>query len=215
MKKIILKIKNSDISILEYSDLSQLKDTFKKYNIIINKHCLIPDILTISPNIILGIGCKIGNDVTIGENVKIDDEVTVGNDVVIKDNVKIENGVTLSDSVIIESNNIIGEEAIIELGTILENSFYKKGIDSLLLPSTIKTIGRYGFRENNLTKLTLPNSVDTIGTLAFSNNSLTTDAGRSTTSPAAIWLASWGDKSCIGKGLPYEINYMNLWQNYM
>jgi hypothetical protein len=32
----------------------------------------------------------------------------------------------------------------------------------------------------------------------FSTSSLTTDAGRSTTSPAAIWFASCGGKICIG-----------------
>lgn len=33
--------------------------------------------------------------------------------------------------------------------------------------------------------------LDAPASSAFSSNSFTTDAGRSTTSPAAIWLISW------------------------
>ncbi|MCY1303764.1 hypothetical protein D9M70_534880 [compost metagenome] len=35
---------------------------------------------------------------------------------------------------------------------------------------------------------------------AFSSSSLTTEAGRSTTSPAAIWLMSWSGSGRIGRG---------------
>jgi hypothetical protein len=36
---------------------------------------------------------------------------------------------------------------------------------------------------------------------AFSTSSLTTDAGRSTTSPAAIWLASFSGRTWMRRGM--------------
>ncbi len=42
-------------------------------------------------------------------------------------------------------------------------------------------------------------SVVAPASIAFSSNSLTTDAGRSTTSPAAIWLISWSGRGWIAR----------------
>ena len=47
------------------------------------------------------------------------------------------------------------------------------GITSVVIPSTIKSIGDSAFYDNKLTEVTIPNSVTSIGTSAFGNNQLT------------------------------------------
>ena len=61
--------------------------------------------------------------------------------------------------------------------------------------------------SRNLMRLCPPFSISSSIRVApasrlFSISSLTTDAGLSTTSPAAIWFANCGGSSCIGKGIP-------------
>ena len=46
-------------------------------------------------------------------------------------------------------------------------------IQSVTLPSTLKTIGYYAFCSNNITSLTIPESVTTIGDGAFHSNNIT------------------------------------------
>lgn len=45
----------------------------------------------------------------------------------------------------------------------------------------------------------------------FFSNFLIIDVGCLIILLVVIWFVSWGDKSCIGKGLFYDINYMDLW----
>ncbi|MBO5121316.1 MAG: leucine-rich repeat protein [Bacilli bacterium] len=52
-------------------------------------------------------------------------------------------------------------------------AFNNKGLTSIFIPDTIKTIGSNAFSNNNLTQLYVPESVKTINSSAFSNNKLT------------------------------------------
>ena len=47
------------------------------------------------------------------------------------------------------------------------------GITSVVIPSTVKSIGEYAFAYNQLTEVTIPNSVTSIGSYAFADNQLT------------------------------------------
>ena len=47
------------------------------------------------------------------------------------------------------------------------------GITSVVIPSTVKSIGRSAFKNNKLTEVTIPSSVISIGNYAFANNQLT------------------------------------------
>ena len=47
------------------------------------------------------------------------------------------------------------------------------GITSVIIPSTVRTIGEGAFYGNQLTELTIPSSVTSIGASAFKNNQLT------------------------------------------
>ena len=71
----------------------------------------------------------------------------------------------------------------VKITAIGDEAFYHKGIDSVLIPSTIVTIGESAFEDNLLEILTIPNSVTTIGDYAFAENSISniifeTDADR-------------------------------------
>ena len=47
------------------------------------------------------------------------------------------------------------------------------GITSVVIPSTVKSIGQSAFKNNKLTEVTIPSSVTSIGNYAFANNQLT------------------------------------------
>ena len=47
------------------------------------------------------------------------------------------------------------------------------GITSVVIPSTVKSIGVSAFKDNHLTEVTIPSSVTSIGNFAFRSNSLT------------------------------------------
>ena len=47
------------------------------------------------------------------------------------------------------------------------------GITSVVIPSTVKSIGVSAFKDNHLTEVTIPSSVTSIGNYAFDNNQLT------------------------------------------
>ena len=47
------------------------------------------------------------------------------------------------------------------------------GITSVVIPSTVKSIGESAFENNQLTEVTIPSSVTSIGSYAFSGNKLT------------------------------------------
>ena len=50
---------------------------------------------------------------------------------------------------------------------------YGLGITSVIIPNTVKIIGKDAFRENKLTSVTIPTSVTSIGNSAFYGNNLT------------------------------------------
>lgn len=60
----------------------------------------------------------------------------------------------------------------IEVTEVADRVFYQKNLTSLILPDTIKTIGRDAFRDNQLTSLTIPSSVTYLGNAAFYQNHL-------------------------------------------
>ena len=53
-----------------------------------------------------------------------------------------------------------------------KQAFYNKGIEYIILPSTLKHIGEKAFAGNKLTTITIPNNVIEIGVAAFNNNRL-------------------------------------------
>lgn len=55
---------------------------------------------------------------------------------------------------------------------IAPGSFAGRSLTSVVIPSTIKTIGGSSFSVNRLTSLTIPSSVETIGLYAFAENRL-------------------------------------------
>ena len=61
----------------------------------------------------------------------------------------------------------------VEVKSIGNNSFQKKGLTNVVIPNTVTEIGGYSFLQNNLITLTIPNSVDSIGNDAFSTNKIT------------------------------------------
>ena len=60
------------------------------------------------------------------------------------------------------------------------------GITSVIIPNTVKIIGKDAFRENKLTSVTIPTSVTSIGRGAFYNNKLTNSAITFPTTPLTI-----------------------------
>lgn len=53
MKKIILNTKTNEVLELEYSDISELKRVFKDHNVVIEKHTILGDVVTLGYNIFL------------------------------------------------------------------------------------------------------------------------------------------------------------------
>ena len=51
--------------------------------------------------------------------------------------------------------------------------FYDKGLTSVTIPNSVKTIGGWAFYTNSLTSVTIPNSVTYIDNGAFADNQLT------------------------------------------
>jgi len=55
---------------------------------------------------------------------------------------------------------------------VYSGSFVNKGLTSVVIPSSVVTVGAFAFKGNDLTTLTIPNSVTTLGIDAFDDNPL-------------------------------------------
>lgn len=77
--------------------------------------------------------------------------------------------------------NSVGQSSVIAEKVILPDSikeigkhaFSKNKLTEFIFPKKLKTIGHYAFYDNLLKELTLPNSVTSIGKQSFRNNRLT------------------------------------------
>lgn len=77
------------------------------------------------------------------------------------------NPVNISDVVIpCKINDVLVEH-------IWENAFWSKEIDSVIFPSSIKSIARQAFYNNNITEVTIPSTITRIEERVFSSNFLT------------------------------------------
>ena len=61
------------------------------------------------------------------------------------------------------------------------------GITSVVIPSTVKSIGQSAFQNNKLTEVTIPSSVTSIGLYAFADNQIT-----EVTIPSSVTSIDWG-----------------------
>jgi prepilin-type N-terminal cleavage/methylation domain-containing protein len=53
------------------------------------------------------------------------------------------------------------------------SAFYERGLESVMLPSSLKNIYSHAFYGNNLTEITMPSEVTFVGTRSFYNNPIT------------------------------------------
>ncbi len=63
--------------------------------------------------------------------------------------------------------NAIGDKEVVGIA---DKAFANKGLTSVYISNSIKTISHWAFANNKLTTVTIPDSVETIGNAAFSNN---------------------------------------------
>ena len=61
------------------------------------------------------------------------------------------------------------------------------GITSVVIPSTVKSIGQSAFQNSKLTEVTIPSSVTSIGLYAFADNQIT-----EVTIPSSVTSIDWG-----------------------
>src|SRR5690554_4537938 len=102
----------------------------------------------------------------------------------IDDDVRVSNGVIKSCSYdfsnksiiipeILDGQEVVGIDGIwYDLLGMTKGIFQGKGITSLVLPATLKTIGERQFASNFLSDLVIPKQVTSIGRFAFENNDL-------------------------------------------
>jgi FMN phosphatase YigB (HAD superfamily) len=56
--------------------------------------------------------------------------------------------------------------------SIVDFEFHNKALTNVIIPESVKTIGRYAYMQNQLTNVTIPKLVTTIGEYAFGENQL-------------------------------------------
>ena len=132
-----------------------------------------------------------GLDVVIPSNINGKQVVSIGNDAFTTRGVE-PTGISTNK---IEYNiqplyNKKDNYEVVPLGAIS----YGLGITSVIIPNTVKIIGKDAFRENKLTSVTIPTSVTSIGEGAFSSNQLT-----SVTIPTSV--TSIGNSAFYGNNL--------------
>ena len=119
---------------------------------------------------ITGYSIEGGLDVVIPSNINGKQVVSIGNDAFTTRGVE-PTGISTNK---IEYNiqplyNKKDNYEVVPLGAIS----YGLGITSVIIPNTVKIIGKDAFRENKLTSVTIPTSVTSIGNSAFYGNNLT------------------------------------------
>ena len=71
------------------------------------------------------------------------------------------------------------------------------GITSVVIPSTVKSIGGFAFAYNQLTEVTIPNSVTSIGNFAFAGNKgITIINNSSLENSSEVWSEIFGTDQC-------------------
>ena len=119
---------------------------------------------------ITGYSIEGGLDVVIPSNINGKKVVSIGNDAFTTRGVE-PTGISTNK---IEYNiqplyNKKDNYEVVPLGAISDGL----GITSVIIPNTVKIIGKGAFRENKLTSVTIPTSVTSIGNSAFCDNKLT------------------------------------------
>ena len=119
---------------------------------------------------ITGYSIEGGLDVVIPSNINGKQVVSIGNDAFTTRGVE-PTGISTNK---IEYNiqplyNKKDNYEVVPLGAISDGL----GITSVIIPNTVKIIGKGAFRENKLTSVTIPTSVTSIGNSAFCDNKLT------------------------------------------
>ena len=110
--------------------------------------------------------------------LKITYENGGGTDAVIPSQIDGKAVVAIGDKAFYDSNtgDGLGITSVVmpsTLTSIGENSFYGNKLTNVEIPSSITKIGDYAFSGNQLTSVTIPNSVISIGAYAFRNNQIT------------------------------------------
>ena len=120
---------------------------------------------------ITGYSIEGGLDVVIPSNINGKQVVSIGNDAFTTRGVE-PTGISTNK---IEYNiqPLYNKKNNYEVVPILEVPSKGLGITSVVIPNTVKIIGKDAFRKNKLTSVAIPNSVTSIGNSAFSSNHLT------------------------------------------
>ena len=78
------------------------------------------------------------------------------------------------------------------------------GITSVVIPSTVKSIGQSAFKNNKLTEVTIPSSVTSIGDWAFAGNRGITIINNSNIENSSdVWHSIVGSCSINGNVITY------------
>ncbi len=75
-------------------------------------------------------------------------------------------------SIVIPSIALDDSNTSFSVTTIGDGSFQNKGLTSVIIPESVRSIGIEAFSANNLSTIIIPTSVTSIGSLAFQNNVL-------------------------------------------
>ena len=92
-------------------------------------------------------------------------------------------------------NKVTISEGVTEIGeyAFSQKRFFNSNAFEVVLPSTLKTIGKSAFVSNNLTTITIPANVTSIGSYAFSDNSNLTEVYCAAVNPPVGGDSMFGD----------------------
>ncbi|CCY45197.1 fNIP repeat-containing protein [Clostridium sp. CAG:1193] len=119
---------------------------------------------------ITGYNVEGGTDVVIPSEINGKKVVAIANDAFTSSGVTPTNISNTKKVSVSYLNNNKKDVATIPLSRIPVEGL---GITSVVIPSTVKSIGESAFENNQLTEVTIPSSVTSIGSYAFENNQIT------------------------------------------